>query len=163
MEYYEKGLKADAEALEEAGIKDEPITFIETDEDFIAYLDSKNVFHSTCHVTAADLFPRGTIHNEADYCGLDSDPNDNGRRCGGIKCKAKWLEAFHKYRPRILPDKKLSDRESSCVKQNLIDIYQYTSSFVFAAIREIENENPKPFVHIEAQTEGIPTSMVIKK
>ena len=52
---------------------------------------------------------------------------------------------------------------NTCVKKNLIDIYKFSSSFVFAAIREIEEGEGKPFVHIETQTRGVPSSMVVRK
>jgi hypothetical protein len=53
--------------------------------------------------------------------------------------------------------------ESSCLRQNFIDIYKYASTFVFAAIREIEAGNPKPFTHVEAQTDKFPSHMVVGK
>ena len=58
----------------------------------------------------------------------------------------------------------VSDRRSAstCLKQNIIDIYKTTSSAVVSAIREIEEGREKPFVHLEISTEAIPKIMKLK-
>ena len=52
--------------------------------------------------------------------------------------------------------------ESSCIKQNIVDIYKFASSYVTAAVREIEEERDKPFVHIEVSTNGLPAMMKVR-
>ena len=42
-------------------------------------------------------------------------------------------------------------------------IASIVTTFVFAAIREIEAGNPKPFTHVEAQTDKFPSHMVVGK
>lgn len=86
----------------------------------------------------------------------------NGILCGRCNegCMDYLWSLFEKHKPKI---PLVQEEESSCVRQNFIDIYKYASSFVFAAIREIESDNAKPFTHIEAQTDVIPSSMIVRK
>lgn len=54
-------------------------------------------------------------------------------------------------------------QENTCIKHNYIDIYRYVGSIIFSAIREIESRNKQSFVHIEAQSEVIPSYLKIKE
>lgn len=83
--------------------------------------------------------------------------------CGCGQCNEGCMDYLWSLFEETQPKIPLENEESSCVKQNFIDIYKYASSFIFAAIREIEGDDPKPFTHIEAQTDVIPTSVIIRK
>jgi hypothetical protein len=85
--------------------------------------------------------------------------------CGTEVCKEHMRTVYEACKEKCKEIRRfdMQAEESSCLRQNFIDIYKYASSFVFAAIREIEEGNPKPFTHIEAQTEGIPCHMVVGK
>ena len=50
---------------------------------------------------------------------------------------------------------------NSCYHYNIIDIYKYSSCFITSAIREIFSNKPKPFTHVETDTNAIPKSMVV--
>lgn len=139
VKYYRNLLSADMEAFEEKR------KFITTREELMKYWDSKNYFRSNCVLAWKEYFQE----NRPSYCG--------GSNCYSELCRNTIWEQFQKSQPKIE-----IKEESSCVRENFIDIYKYASSFVFSAIREIENGNDKPFTHIEAQTNVIPTSVVIK-
>lgn len=136
VEYYRKLLLKDSELLEKNK------KYIETREDFINFWDSKKYFQLGCRDACERYFGKAQ----------------------GCVCPCKSIECVtHLYKQYIESGQKIEiEEESSCLRQNFIDIYKYASSFVFAAIREIENGREKPFTHIEAQTEVIPKSMVIR-
>lgn len=138
VKYYRNLLSADIEAFEEKA------KFITTKEELMEYWSSKNYFCLGCEKAWNALFKV-----EKHFCA--------SRSCNSEDCRNFIWEQFQKSQPKI----EIAE-ESSCVRENFIDIYKYASSFVFSAIREIENGNDKPFTHIEAQTDVIPTSVVIK-
>ena len=139
VKYYRNLLSADIEAFEEKR------KFITTKEELIEYWDSKDYFRSNCALAWEKYFQG----NRPSSCGVDG--------CNSENCRNAIWEQFQKSQPKIE-----IKEESSCIRENFIDIYKYASSFVFSAIREIKNGNDKPFTHIEAQTDVIPTSVVIK-
>lgn len=139
VKYYRNLLSADIEAFEEKR------KFITTKKELMEFWNSKNYFHSNCATAWEKYFQE----NRPSSCGVDG--------CNSKSCRNKIWEQFQKPQPKIE-----IKEESSCVRENFIDIYKYASSFIFSAIREIENGNDKPFTHIEAQTDVIPTSVVIK-
>lgn len=153
MAYYEKGLAQCKEHFDEIQKKQT----IQTFEEFIKELKKQNTFKSSCYETKLHILGE----EEADLvCDICDDPEHG---CKSDKCLEYWKEAFDKHLPKIQEIYKKEPEESSCVKHNFIDIYKYASSFVFAAIREIENGEAKPFTHIECSTDVIPKSMILKK
>ena len=96
-------------------------------------------------------------------CAESCDFNTDDEACGDARCLAFWKRIWDEKKDELKIYKPEEQQESSCVKQNFIDIYKYASSFVFAAIREIESGNPKPFTHIEASTDVLPKSMILRK
>lgn len=136
VKYYRNLLSADMESFE-AKTK-----YITTKEELMEYWEYKNYFFKGCMNARDELF------KECESCNAC---------CNETSCRDYLWGLFQKARPKIE-----IKEESSCVRENFIDIYKYASSFVFSAIREIEKGNDKPFTHIEAQTDVIPTSVVIK-
>lgn len=142
VDYYERLLNADGVAL-----KDNTHSYISTPEQFLQWFAENEYFTRGCTLCLCEL---GMHDRDAERCGGD---------CASDKCM-KFLSAqFEKIRPKI----KITDNESSCVRHNYIDIYKYVGSIVFSAIREIENERDKPFTHIECQSYGIPSLVVVRK
>ena len=155
VDYYRKGLVSDLEAFKELQRKEEDSRLITTWEDYLAYLKAKGCFNYSCGECQKELTGAAHIYS----CDINLDEE----ACGSAKCLAAWKKRWDE-RPedvRILAPKQAE--ESSCVKQNFIDVYKYASSFVFAAIREIESGNPKPFTHVEVSTDVLPKSMVLRK
>ena len=89
----------------------------------------------------------------------------DGRTCEGTKCLEHWKKAWELNKDTIkIPKTEIQGEvESTCVRHNFIDIYKFTSSYVFAAVRCIEDEAPKPLTQIEATTEVFPTAMMLRK
>lgn len=146
MEYYKKGLISDKEAFDK--ILNEKK--IESNEQWIDYLKQKGVFESTCGQTMNKI------------CGEIKCPMLD---CESADCKELWIKILneHKAECHSLYRENPPAEENSCVKWNLIDIYKFASSFVFAAIRDIEEGKEKQFTHVEATTDGLPRSMVLRK
>lgn len=154
VEYYKKGLESDLEAFNEIQAKELEARRITTWEAFLDYLRSKGCFHYNCSSMQKEI---------AGFCDDSCDINTYDDACGGAKCLAFWKRIWEEKKDELKLYKPEEQQESSCVKQNFIDIYKYASSFVFAAIREIESGNPKPFTHIEASTDVLPKSMVLRR
>lgn len=153
MAYYEKGLAQCKEHFDEV----QKEQTIQTFEEFIKELEKQGTFKNNCYETKLRILGAEEAELACDIC----DDPEHG--CKSDKCLDYWLDIFNKHLPRIQKIYKKEPEESSCVKHNFIDIYKYASAFVFAAIREIENGEAKPFTHIECSTDVIPKSMILKK
>ena len=153
MAYYEKGLAQCKEHFDEV----QKAQTIQTFEEFVKELEKQEVFINKCYETKLRILGDEEADVACDIC----DNSEHG--CKSDKCLEHWKEVFNKRLPRIQAIYKKEPEESSCVKHNFIDIYKYASAFVFAAIREIENGEAKPFTHIECSTDVIPKSMILKK
>lgn len=153
MKYYREGLEQDKAAFDSLEKNNKILSW----EEFLDVLEKGACF--TCNCAQYRQALQDSLCIPCEY-----NIHEN---CKNKNCLAFWKRVYEEQKESLVS--KLQDRnllpkeESSCVKQNFIDIYTYTSSFIFAAMREIENENPKPFTHIECTTDGIPRSMVLKK
>ena len=173
MEYYERTLKDDLEALHEIKEKEQ---YIDTWDEFYSYLREKSAFTCNCNELSNKFFNRKRPEyadmsdnayeelNSVDqaYCNVQ---RNNGRTCECTECLKHWKKAWELNKDTIkIPKAEVQGEvESTCVRHNFIDIYKFTSSYVFAAVRCIEDEEPKPFTHVEATTEGFPTAMMLRK
>ena len=174
MEYYERTLKDDLEALHEIKEKEkEKEQYIDTWDEFYSYLRKKSVFTCNCEELSNKFFNRkrpeyaempDDAYKELEYPYCNVQKSD-GRTCEGTACLEHWKKAWELNKDTIkIPKAKVQEEvESTCVRHNFIDIYKFTSSYVFAAVRCIEDEEPKPFTHVEATTEGFPTAMMLRK
>lgn len=181
MDYYENVLNRDLEYFNAK----EAEKYIKTEEEFIQYIREANTFVSNCTNKAQELYNLVSAHKDLTttenilsylrlgHCTeamayvlcIDRDPDEHG--CESDSCVALWKRIWedHKdvFTKALVNPHKVHNEESSCVRQNYIDIYKYTASFVFAAIREIESGNDKPFTHVDTTTHILPSSMVLKK
>ena len=147
VKYYRNLLESDIEEFKES----DKTNYVQTKEQLEQYW----IGHS--------LHIRGCLHKLHEFFGESTcnyQSNEVGCGCCDRGCMNYLWSCFERTQPKIPLS---TETESSCVRQNFIDIYKYASSFVFAAIREIEGGNPKPFTHVEAQTDVLPTSMVVRK
>lgn len=152
MAYYEKGLAQCKEHFDEV----QKAQTIQTFEEFIKELEKQDIFTRKCYETRLRILEE-EVDLACDIC------NNSKQGCKSDECLKYWKEVFDKHLPKIQRIYRKEPEESSCVKHNFIDIYKYASAFVFAAIREIENGEAKPFTHIECSTDVIPKSMILKK
>lgn len=153
LEYYENVLKADAEAYEEYNNKKllekaQGITEWTNDmaDDLIAY-------YQVCNGGCSELRRQLGL---PDSCGTESP-------CGTVGCTAYWRQMLNEHKVPFTEWAKISGGSNSCLAQNLIHIYTYTSSWVTAGIRSIYSDNGKPYTHIELGIDPIPVSMVVRR
>lgn len=81
----------------------------------------------------------------------------NGGSCGGSKCLHAFLRTA-----QMTARGEDGSSEQGCVKKDIIDAYKFSSTFVTAAIREVERRRDKPFTHVEVSTSGFPAIMKIR-
>lgn len=153
VDYYLNGLIEDKKAFDNIN-KDKTI---ETEEDFINYLETKECFTNNCSMLQKELMRKikpGYSINDYFNC--------PGSSCGGEACKDMYKQVFNNViKNKIILYK--TEEESSCVRQNFMDIYHFASTFVFDAIRQIQDKQPKPFTHIDVTTDPLPKSLLIRK
>jgi len=155
MKYYRKGLESDLAAFKEIEAKKKEESKVRNEEQFLQWLDENDCFYQSCSKI------KNMLGENIGYgCTLNTEINF----CGGEKCKEYWTEVWRKRKDDTQENFYLQapQEENSCVKQNFIDIYKYSSAYVFAAIREIESGNSKPFTHIEATTDVLPKAITLR-
>lgn len=165
---YKSGLDADYEAfLAREEIRKEKEN-IQNFDQFWAYFtnnDPENFNDCDEKHLAIGAYTQADILDGAEctYCPLSDSIEEC--HCGTEACKAHMMEVYERCKEKCKDIRRIDipAAESSCLRQNFIDIYKYASTFVFAAIREIEAGNPKPFTHVEAQTDKFPSHMVVGK
>lgn len=141
MEYYYKQLQTDKKLMENQ--KPEIIPF--TQEELWEYWRDHSLNNRGC-----------STFRRTKFCSTELCVHS----CGSDLCKAflysEYLKNFENH--------KLGSTETSCVRQNFIDIYKYTGAIVMGGIRAIENKKAKPFTHIEAETDvdGLPALMKVR-
>lgn len=90
-------------------------------------------------------------------------------QCGSEQCKMflynllKDKQAPDSVKHIPLDEKDLDTllNDNTCYHYNIIDVYKFASSFITSTIRNIYNNKPKEFTHIEVSTSGLPKSLVI--
>lgn len=146
MEYYEKVLE---ETDKELNNKEEYRYDWTVDDVIQHYRDAWE--RGRCSETAYRLGMSSNMF-ETNICAYE-DGTSYG--CGGnscIDCIKRALLRLHVPIPT-----------EGCLEQNIIHIYKYTSSWVVSAVRGIEDNNTKPFTHVELTVNPIPNGMIIKK
>lgn len=149
MKYYEEQLISDGELLEE------PDTHIyDGTEEYFESLVKE--CRRDCILVMRSLNMKKGSTATSKVCGYCT------QGCGGEMCVHSIVTMLNKAQVSEQKVKELLDGGTSCVRWNIIDIYKYASSFVTSAIREIEEKRPQPFIHIEATTDRLPASMVMR-
>ena len=160
VEYYKQGLLSDLEAFK----KQEANRVVDSWEKFQKWLESQGTFSTNCGGTKRILERLG-INRTWLVCPRTSEGLwDDNHRCGGDECMKVMKDMYEHYKELIAKQLLLPEEESSCVRQNFIDIYHYASTYIFDAIRAMEAENPKKlFTHIDVTTDPLPNSMILRK
>lgn len=89
------------------------------------------------------------------YCRLCDYMRGSKCICAGDTCRSIWQQ--------FLDSVQTPQEENSCTHKNNIGIYLYTNTFVINAIKSIEEDNKKPFTHVELSMEETPTSFIVRK
>lgn len=163
VEYYKQGLLSDKIAFD----KLEAERKCDTADKFKQWLESKGVFTQYCGSTKALLAAHVGIdrYDEAIICPLTEEEKYATIRggCGKERCMEMFTNFYNKFKTEC-SELMLPAEESSCVRQNFIDIYHYASTFIFDAIKAMESETPKKlFTHIDVTTDPLPNSMILRK
>lgn len=167
VEYYHKGLVSDKEAFD--ALREKNIQRITSQDEFIEYLDHNNIFYANCasmcrklQKTYEETIPAEQRTTETDL--IFDRGHGCCNHCRSTECLNFFKKMYEEF-PQLIHDNFYIEKkeESSCLRENFIDIYDFASSFVFATIRQIESDEPKPFTHVEVQTENIPSMMVLRK
>lgn len=160
VNYYLKGLGSDKEAFDKMRDKWRVKTF----EDFIQYLEEKSCFTHNCGYCKNELIRLFNKYYNTDKYKELPCPRHSGKNCN---CKeGLCLDEFKKiYDENMEAINTLykKEPESSCLRQNFVDIYHYASTYVFDAIRIIEEGKEKPFTHVDVSTEILPTAIIIRR
>ena len=167
VDYYAKNLKADMEVFEELQAE----KYVKTKDEFLQWITKKGVTEDHC-IWFHDNYMGGlftccqeVITKECTLgkCWREDYMNDDPE--ARLVCKSYFERLWEENKDKWIAEKTFKQdwpEESSCVRQNFIDIYKYASSYIFAAIREIETGEEKPFTYIEVQTDKVPTYKIIK-
>ena len=164
VEYYRQGLLEDKKAFDKLEQKRKCTTF----DKFKQWLEEHECFSTSCHSTRILLseacgLSRYQIDSTEVVCPRIRQDYPVDNTCGKEDCLAMFEEFYNKYKEQC-SELTLAEPESSCIRQNFIDIYHYASTYIFDAIRVMESENPKKlFTHVDVTTDPLPTAMILRK
>lgn len=167
MKRYLKGLEADLEAFNVREAERKEREGIKTAEQWLEYFEANKGYTTSCaeRLVEIGVFTAEDVaeNRECTFCPIITNITESF--CGKDACKEYIKSLFEEHKDKIAELRRvdIAQAESSCVRQNFIDIYKYASSFVFSAIREIESGEPKPFTHVEVQTDVFPSHMIVQK
>ena len=161
IEFYRKGLLADKEIFD----KFEAEKYVKNEEEFITYLKNRDCFISDCS-HCLELI-ESKIKREYPDTSIERLRCPRSTRsvvfeCQSEECINHFKDLYRKF-PLACNKFKMIEEESSCVRQNFMDIYHYASTFVFDAIRIIENGKDKPFTQVDVTTDPLPTSIILRR
>lgn len=162
VDYYAKGLLSDKAAFDKLEAKRKTDTL----EKFIQYLEGRGCFTQYCGSTKRLLANHVGIPAEDDSlrCPRIKEVEiDTITKCHGEDCINMFTKFYEQYKEKC-SELLLPEEESSCVRQNFIDIYHYASTFIFDAIKAMESDTPKKlFTHIDVTTDPLPNSIILRK
>ena len=150
VDYYKTNLDEDGRLLDQEGTKTIPLT-----DDEIARYEREMVGGRCCEVS--NNLIRKNIPEELNekYSG-DFNLCGGGRLvCGSQRCRDFIREALRAVR--------VPEKESTCLKQNIIGIYNFTGSYVFQLVKMVETFNKKIATHVELSCDTIPRAMIVRK
>lgn len=161
MSYYEQSLIADKVELDKIKAKKreelekvDSITPLFTPSRIKAYWNETSGFICNCMDNFATL---GVHRGSCVYS------------CGSEDC-INYLYSLlkDKQAPKTVAHVPLNDKDiefmsddNTCYHHNIVDVYKFASSFITSTIRNIYNNKPKEFTHIEVSTNGLPKSLLV--
>lgn len=171
IDFYRKGLMSDKEVFD----KLEAQRQIKNEDEFIQYLEEHDCFTNNCGSCKDELkslvvqgMTPGTdeylsTYDKACtelYCprhkfGMDAS-------CKGTDCVKAFKDFYNNHIDKC-NTLKLKREESSCLRQNFIDIYHFASTYIYGAIRLIEDNKDKPFTQIDVTTDPVPNAMLLRR
>ena len=175
IEFYRKGLLSDKEAFDRQKEK----LRVQSEDMFIQWLEQQECFQFNCNITKEKLIRlthpnlysstqvADTVIRVVDTVVQELPcprPNDDiSVSCQeNVDCRENFKQFYRKYKEQC-DTLFLSEGESSCVRQNFIDIYHYASTYIYDTIRIIEDEKEKPFTQVDVTTEPLPNAMILRR
>ena len=162
VEFYQKGLLSDKQAFD----KQHETLRIKNFDELHTELKEQHCFLDSCSYCKDKLVEAAYLaepEKTKDIPLAISCPRSSGRdtQCGSEECLNSFKEFYNEYLTNAALYRK--ERESSCLRQNFIDIYHYASTFIFDSIRLIEEGRPKPFTQVDVTTDPLPASMMLRR
>lgn len=151
VDYYKYNLDADGDILSKEVINKVPLS-----KERINQIMPEIIKNSCAHYATTLIRPNIEDKSEVGY-GANNLCGSTVRRgwtCGCTECRAFVQKSLEQVR---LPE------QSTCLKQNIIGIYNYTGAYVYQIIKTIEDYNKKVATHVELACETVPQAMVIRK
>ena len=150
VDYYKTNLDEDGRLLEQEETKRIPLS-----DDEIARYEREMICGGCCEITN-NLIRKNIPEelNEKYSCDLNLC-NNNSFVCGRQQCRDLIREALRAVR--------IPEKESTCLKQNIIGIYNFTGSYVFQLVKMVETFNKKIATHVELSCDTIPRAMIVRK
>ena len=162
LDYYVQGLKADQEAFN----KQTKDLSIDSEEKFIEYLEQERTFTNRCSTMLRKLAEYHYNHPtiaQAHINDVLKCPRSINENCRNKRCLDMFKKFYNEHKELCKKKLKLNKELTSCVRQNFMDIYHFASTFIFDAIREIENGKEKPFTHVDVTTDPLPKYLILRK
>lgn len=148
LKYYETLLEED-EKIFNANIKIRPLN----EREIANY--SSTMIAGACSATWARL--KGNLEDKDFVPYVTSFPcGNNPIGCGDPECLKCQREALTRVRIKETP-------ENTCVAVNQIAIYKFVGTYIYLALKQIEQGKEKPFTYIELSTEEMPQVMIMRK
>ena len=147
LDYYKQSLDADNKVFKDDVFM--PVTPALVHD----FFRDTGLFHSRCaHYTSLYFKTRDNTICRESSCD-----------CGSNTCVTIIADKINSGSLLIpgLTTKSAESLNEGCIAQNIIDIYTFASTYITSAIREVENNRDKPFLHLEATTEGMPRMIQI--
>ena len=151
VDYYKYNLDADGDILSKEVAKKVPLSKERINQIIPEMLKNRCAYYATTLIR-----PNTEDKSEVGYGSnnLCSNPVGRGWSCGCAECRAFVQKSLEQVR---IPE------QSTCLKQNIIGIYNYTGAYVYQIIKTIEDYNKKVATHVELACETVPQAMVVRK
>lgn len=151
VDYYKYNLDVDGDILSKEVVKK-----VSLSKERINQIMPEIIKDKCAHYTTTLIRPNTDDKSEVGYgtgklCG---SPIRRSWTCGCAECRAFVQKSLEQVR---LPE------QSTCLKQNIIGIYNYTGAYVYQIIKTIEDYNKKVATHVELACETVPQAMIIRK
>lgn len=151
VDYYKYNLDVDGDILSKVEVKKVPLSEERINQIIPEMLRNKCAFYARTLIRPNVEDKSEVGYGTENLCG---NAVRRGWNCGCTECRNFVRKSLEQVR---IPE------QSTCLKQNIIGIYNYTGAYVYQIIKTIEEYNKKVATHVELACETIPQAMIIRK
>lgn len=151
VDYYKYNLDVDGDILSKEVANKMPLSKERINQIIPEMIRNRCAFYATTLIRPNIDDKSEVGYGEDNLCG---SMTRRGWLCGCADCRAFIQKSLEQVR---IPS------QSTCLKQNIIGIYNYTGAYVYQIIKTIEDYNKKVATHVELACETVPQSMIIRK